>query len=56
MIENFKIVVPDTIDEYTGKFQALNNGIDRNKRETDNLVDIRNSLLPRLMSGKLRVI
>lgn len=57
MIENFKISVPpdDILEKMAQIFHSINQSIDFNKKQIDILASIRDSLLPRLMSGRIRV-
>jgi type I restriction enzyme S subunit len=57
MIEDYKIRVPTSkvLEEKAKIFYEINQSIDFYKREIENLIQIRDSLLPRLMSGKIRV-
>lgn len=57
MIENFRIAVPLN-SEMIGKveiFNEINKSIDHFKKEIFNLESVRDSILPRLMSGRIRV-
>lgn len=57
MIENFEIMIPD--DEELSKkaktFYEINQMIDGNNKENEYLSRSRDSLLPRLMTGRIRV-
>ena len=57
MIEDFKIAVPSdlVLKNMATFFYENNQTIDFHKREIDSLSQIRDSLLPRLMNGKIRV-
>jgi len=57
MIENFEVSLPDDdeIIERAKTFYEINQMIDINNKENDNLSKTSDSLLPRLMTGKIRV-
>ncbi len=57
MIENFEIKVPsdNDLDAMAKTFYEINQFIDSNKKENENLCQIRDALLPQLMSGKVRI-
>jgi type I restriction enzyme S subunit len=57
MIENFKVVIPEEgrLEQMAIIFNEINRSIDFYTRETESLSQIRDFLLPRLMSGKIRV-
>lgn len=57
MIEDFKISVPSDVDldKMADIFYKISGSIDFYKRENNNLSQIRDLLLPKLMSGKIRV-
>jgi len=57
MIENFEILLPseNTLDGQISIFYSVIQSIDKIKNEVENLSQIRDLLLPRLMNGKLRV-
>ncbi len=55
MVEDFLIAIPDDFREYTKLFNLLNESISKKVKEIGVLSQVRDSLLPRLMSGKLRV-
>lgn len=56
-IENFKIVMPLNVEnfEIISTFESLNSMIQFNNYQIRALRDIRDSLLPKLMSGEIRV-
>ncbi|PTX14863.1 type I restriction enzyme, S subunit [Halanaerobium congolense] len=56
-ISKMKMLVPDqkTLDKFTKIIKKLNNKININKRENQTLKKLRDSLLPKLMSGEIRV-
>lgn len=57
MIENYEINIPNIaeLDEKSKIFKIIISKMDFNTRQIETLSRIRDSLLPRLMSGKLRV-
>jgi len=57
MIENFKVIVPpfNKIRAMATMFNSINRKINSLKKESNPLSQIRDSLLPRLMSGRIRV-
>lgn len=57
MIENFEIKIPNDsdLDTMAKTFYEINQFIDSNKKENEKLCQIRDTLLPRLMSGSIRV-
>ena len=54
-IEEYSFVCPpeDLLKEFGNKFEKINEQIEDNNEEIEILADIRDSLLPKLMSGKL---
>jgi type I restriction enzyme S subunit len=56
-IDRFKIVVPDeeTLDAYNHAAEPLFKRIVLNKQESRTLAALRDALLPKLLSGELRV-
>jgi len=56
--ENISVIIPqtDTVKEFEKRVYALDERIERNEQQSRVLTTIRDSLLPRLMSGRIRVI
>jgi type I restriction enzyme, S subunit len=56
-LKNYKIVVPtlELIEKANKIFQDFNNEIERRTKEIKILSNIRDTLLPKLMSGEIRV-
>jgi type I restriction enzyme S subunit len=56
-VQDIPILIPtnDTVSEFTAIAQPLCDRIFRNSKESHALAQIRDSLLPKLMSGKIRV-
>ena len=56
-IENFKIAMPSKVEDFeiVSTFETLNNKIEFNNNQIRILTDIRDSLLPKLMSGEILV-
>lgn len=55
MIENFSVALPVGLNSFLSVFNSLNKLVDANKKDINRLGDTRDLLLPRLMSGRLRV-
>ena len=58
MIEDFKIIIPKdkkVLYKIAEKFRSINQLIDKNKAENRTLKNLRDTLLPKLMSGEIRV-
>jgi type I restriction enzyme S subunit len=57
-INNLKLVLPDekTLERFSGISNSTLKGKHNNEFETKKLVEIRDSLLPKLMSGDIRVL
>lgn len=57
MIENFKINVPDdlTISKLSETLNQITINIEKNKEQIQTLTNLRDALLPRLISGKIKI-
>ena len=57
-IKQTRIIIPqnDILSKFEKTLMALYENIDRNLSENETLSQIRDSLLPRLMSGRIRVV
>jgi type I restriction enzyme S subunit len=57
ILKNYKIAVPpiEVMSEVTDLYMTINREIKRNSEETQKLKETRNTLLPKLMSGEVRV-
>lgn len=57
ILNNIKIIIPKAIvlQDYNNIISPLFNKISSNKNETDSLCSIRDTILPRLMSGELKI-
>ena len=57
IIKNMPLLIPtnDSIQKYHAITEALFNQISRNTDETERLCNLRDSLLPKLMSGELKI-
>lgn len=57
-LKGLKILLPDknTILSITKQLQSINSKRINNIKQNQNLINIRNTLLPRLMNGKIRVV
>jgi len=56
-LKNFEIILPpiEEIKKFEAFMHPIGEIINRNNQQIETLAQIRDSLLPRLMSGKLRV-
>lgn len=56
-LENYKIITPDDekIEKLSYYFSNIINTIEHNKKENEKLIKLRDLLLPKLMSGEIRV-
>ncbi len=56
-LENYKIITPDDekIEKLSYYFSNIINAIEHNKKENEKLIKLRDLLLPKLMSGEIRV-
>jgi type I restriction enzyme S subunit len=57
MIENFSVALPEDakLENISGLFNQLTLNIEANFKQNEKLTAVRDSLLPRLMSGKISV-
>jgi len=56
-LKNFKILIPSTevLKDYEVLFSPIENKIEENNRQAQSLATLRDTLLPRLISGQLRL-
>ena len=57
ILKNYKIIIPEEsiLEKATTFFKSINQFIKNNVLETESLEKIRNTLLPKLMSGEIRI-
>lgn len=55
--ENIGIIIPDdeTIEKFQNKVQGIDNKIFLNSEQNQTLTSFRDTLLPKLMSGEVRI-
>jgi type I restriction enzyme S subunit len=55
MIEEFSFKIPENIENYLHHFEAIYRRVDLNSAQISALTSLRDTLLPKLMSGQVRV-
>lgn len=56
-ISNVKLYIPsdDIMNKFSNILKSLDNQVDKNRKENEKLAKLRDTLLPKLMSGEIRV-